>query len=279
MVFVGGVKEGISEEMLTGLVRQMEEDRQGEAGKPAPTFTWIEVRRGTTVLAQRQPTTNTAQFDCRGDASGGWKFIRAGAPIQTQPYLGFPLLSLPETVTMTGTILAPHLVRAPSPTPWTQEFISTTALLTYTTHLISGSVRPCAGGSLQASDPGARVMQRYAVKQSSSHFYIDQQVVDTTPAADIVTFQMQRQPVQVDVTGGTWKEVRAGDAHGIFWTGSPYRDMQGIAWAGDVSVLVVEKGDTVITLLGTVAPASFSGAIGDQGATEELLLAVMKGMH
>jgi hypothetical protein len=278
LTIVGEVRQGATEEMLTGLVKQMGEVQKQQAGQAVPAFTWIEVSKGKTVLAAREPAANPAQLDCRPDGRAGWNFIRGGASSLTEPFLGYPIISLPETTTITGTIQAQHEILQPSPTPPITVLIPTSALLTYTADLVSGSIRPCAGLDLQSSDPGAKLKQRYALRQTSSYIDNGQTVQQTIPAADVVTFQMHRQPARIDLAGGTWNEVRAGDAHGIFWTGSPYTDMEGIPWTGDVSMLVVEKGDTVIILEGSVNPVSINGGAAIQGMSEGLLVALLKGM-
>ena len=65
----------------------------------------------------------------------------------------------------------------------------------------------------------------------------------------------------MDVSTGDWKEVTVGDSHGIYWRGSLYRDMAGVQWNGDISVLMLEHGDTVVTVVGS----------NSVGATEQVL--------
>ena len=65
LTIVGEVRQGATEEMLTGLVKQMGETQKQQAGQAVPTFTWIEVSKGKTVLAGREPAVNPAQLDCR----------------------------------------------------------------------------------------------------------------------------------------------------------------------------------------------------------------------
>ncbi|MFL5733595.1 MAG: hypothetical protein ACJ78Q_10380 [Chloroflexia bacterium] len=281
MLLVGEVRQGITEEMLTGLVRQMVDtgqEQSGQNGKAVPTFTWIEVTRGTTVVAARQPATNPAQIECQA-VPGKWSFVRGGAVELTQPYLGFPIVPLPDTTVMTGTIDASRTITGPDPTPPTTIIMPTTAVLTYTAFLTSGSVSPCQGTDLVPADAGARLKRRYAIRRTSGYVDNVNTIEQTVPASDIVTFQLQRQPVRIDIATGTWKEVRAGDFHGIYWKGSPYTDMEGIAWSGDVGVLTAEKGDTIITLVGTLDPVPMAGSTTPiPGVTEELMVALLKGM-
>jgi hypothetical protein len=83
------------------------------------------------------------------------------------------------------------------------------------------------------------------------------------------------QPTPLDVSVGNWHEVRVSPAngrdafHGVFWHGTPYYDRAGVRWAGDVSVLMVERGDMLYTLIG--APTD--------GITEEFLLSVVKNSN
>ncbi len=133
---------------------------------------------------------------------------------------------------------------------------------TYTFQLTQASVAPCEGSTLKPSDPAGLISlkyegQRVPVKSSTIG---KPQVIRPTIIA-LTMFTSHKQPAYIDVGTGDWKEVRVGDAHGIYWRGTIYHDMSGVQWNGDISVLIVERLDTVVTIVGS----------NSVGATEQVL--------
>src|SRR5205807_8201225 len=114
--FVGPADQGISGGMLTALVAQMEQDRKQEAARKIPTFTWIELRKGSQVVSQRQPVTNTVEIDCRMLSPGKPpNFVKARTLSIMQSEVGFHLLSLPITASVPTTFTLANTIGEPSP--------------------------------------------------------------------------------------------------------------------------------------------------------------------
>ena len=202
--------------------------------KPSLSFTWIDVRQsGKTLAAAHYPQ--------------GWQEPRCQALDPANPASKRTFLALPDDEQLRQSVgfpvdLLPARITVPS---------------TYTFALLERSVSPCVENVPDPSDPGAIIRISYA----STH-----QIRRTSgDVSSLVFFQAKQYPMSIDVAGGGWEEVRSGDAHGIYWHGAPYHDLEGAGYIGDVSVLVVEKGDIVSTIIGQSRG----------GITKELLLALV----
>ncbi len=216
-----------------------------------PTFGWIEVRQGGQIISRQQRSASLQAIQCRvpgsRSASGQVRFWRTQSLQAAQADAGFSIASLPVSMTVPSS---------------------------YTLVLANASLDPCDGNNFQPSDPGAMAKLQYQV----SHWLIPPTSAATstgpfdnirriaTEVTPLTLFEMSRQTASIDVTRGTWKEMQAGAIHGVYWRGGPYRDIEGIEWIGDVEVLMIERGDMVMTLV-TQA---------NQGVTEESLLEMVK---
>jgi hypothetical protein len=234
------------------------------------SFRWIEVRSGNTILikAERAGAVNEAGTNrrCAGSASGTPTttavFLPRGRSTEQVPVVTPTYQSLPQPV-------------VPGARPFFRmsdkdqlrlslgfevEFLPAmlTTPSTYTLRLTEMAVSPCGDGPPDPHDPAAVVKLGYSSRMQSADGY--------DHLSPLVVFQAQQLPVSVDVSNGTWKIIREGGAQGVYWRGGPYRDIEGTDWPGDVSVLVVERGDMVTTFIGYAR----------QGITEEMLVGVLR---
>jgi hypothetical protein len=227
------------------------------AATAAPTFSWIELKNGDTVVN-------------RIDRSGVWqsypcKVRREAELVFTEYYQGFT--SKRDAGDALDFIIPtlPSLVTNPP---------------TYTLSLNLMSIAPCEVGKIVDADPGAILKLDYGVQ----HTIVATNAQPSTPgsgagvgmvAGPMAVYVAKVQPTPLDVSVGTWHEVRVSPAngrgtfHGVFWHGTPYYDRAGVRWAGDVDVLMVERGDMLYTLIG--APTD--------GITEEFLLSVVRNSN
>ncbi len=152
---------------------------------------------------------------------------------------------------------------------------------TYTFQLSFVSVSPCEGSTLTPSDTGGLVKLEYratrqqtgptpTARPSSQNTRTNipgQSAGGQSNSAFLSLFASNEQPTYIDVSAGSWHEVHDGDLHGLYWRGDPYQDPSGALWMGDISVLLLEHGGTVVILVGPVA----------DGFTEDVL--VEAGRH
>src|SRR5204863_2824512 len=120
------------------------------------------------------------------DPTAKREFIRMPDKVQLQLSVGFPVDFLPVSL------------NAPS---------------AYTTHLAEMSVSPCSESTPNPADRGAAVKLTYS--------FIHQLDSGDVEAPSVTVFEGRQLPQTIDVTTGTYKELRIGDLHGIYWPGAP----------------------------------------------------------
>jgi hypothetical protein len=218
-----------------------------------PTYEWIQALQANKPVAQMQRTLAANDLPC--------KLARNDRPFQ--PIYFVPVQSLANAQSKVGFNIPMLPVRISAPT-------------TATFQLSFINVAPCDNATLKPSDPGAAVAMQYRVNRRAAgptatprsaipptRSNIPGQSPGGQSGAGFLTmFVVNAQPSYIDVTTGSWHEVRSGNLHGLYWEGAPYTDMSGAQWMGDTSVLVVEHGDTVATIVGSTA----------DGITEDLLV-------
>jgi len=275
--YVGQPGQGVTEEMLIALVQQTSQQwsaRQTEISKPLPQFNWIEITRGDDVISASKQGSASQGQPCATPMPKAWGIRRtfqyAGSISDARQYAGFPLATFPQAVNVPVVLaVAPTPVGPGTPTP---PVLTETVPSTVTLVLADFAVHPCDGMQLTPSDPGAIVKLRYTARRSVQGGF------GLGRLSDIVFFQSYQQTASVDIGMNSWKEVQLNDAHGIVWTGSGYRDPEGIEWP-DVSVIVFEKGDTVITMVGssTIGSATLPTSPGfSQGMAEDILTEIAR---
>jgi hypothetical protein len=231
MTFIGQYSQGVTKEMLLGVVTRMEETRKGVGSGTPPKFTWVDVVKGTQVLSAKQLPSGWQPPDCgpdrRDTRPANGSFVRMNSAGMANAYIGYPVLSVPVQETRTET---------------------------YTLSLKNpqASVSPCSPGTLQHSDAGASIRLTY-----TGYSIFDRLGRDIR----FTLFESKGRPGTFDLGSGTWEESRVGDAHMLYWIGPQYRDPAGIEWPIDTNVLLIEKNDYTIQLVGTP----------DAGVTQELL--------
>jgi hypothetical protein len=210
-----------------------------------PTFTWIEIRRSGETFNRLERPSEWALLACREERVRNrtrplnFEFVRSLG--EARDYTGYPIPTLPESITV--------------PT-------------TYTIQLAVSAVDPCDGNDLTEGDEGALVKLQYAT--TYRQFEQGGPRGGRSLVSQVSLFAGYLQPTDVDVTTGEWHEVRVGgDIHGVYWRGGPYRDRSGAQWLGEVNVLTVERDNMVVTLVGSPA----------EGANEEMLLELVRNMR
>ena len=185
---------------------------------PPPSLTWIEARKGAQVVVQRRTPKDWQPLQCVGFTQtrppDRREFITVPSPDQANSYLSYKPLLLPTRLTSPGT---------------------------YTLRLADLAIAPCTESVPDPADKGTTLKLIYSVARQKGR------------AADVSTlvfFQGKQQPTSIDVSTGTWKSVTIGDMQGVYWQGGPYRDQEGTDWIGEVSVLILEQNDLVMTLVG-----------------------------
>lgn len=136
---------------------------------------------------------------------------------------------------------------------------------TYTLQLKGVGVHPCAGNEPQPGDINAAV----------GLYYTATIVAPGNPPAgesEMAVFQSARQTADIDLSGGTWKEVENGSAHGVLWSGESYTDASGKDWERSVKVLVVERGDVVFVIVGQSGEEVFTTILTQLGKQPPLRL-------
>ncbi len=240
-----------------------------------PQYEWIEVRQGGRVVTQQKPKANVALASCAGfsltSPDQPRTFVRLPDDRnQLRSSVGFPVEFLPRTLAISTTVSVTPTAQAltPSSAPTGPSTLITsiagplteTRTLTYSLMLTDMSVAPCIGDKPDPGDPGAVVKLAYIAQINTGR-----RSGISTP---ISFFQAREQPVFLDATNGTWKEGNVSGGHGVYWRGGPYRDVEGNAWIGDVSVLIVERNGIISTLVGQAS----------QQVTEQMLLGLWTAM-
>jgi hypothetical protein len=224
----------------------------------SPTFSWIELKNGDTLLNKIDRTGNWQSYPC--------KVQREADPITTEYYQ--PFTSKRDLGDALDFIIPnlPALITEPP---------------TYTLALNQMALAPCEPNRVVDADPGAILKLNYTAQYTLGGLSVPltatQAILpDNGPLPDQIATQItlyvaKDQPTPLDISVGSWREVRIipendkAPFHGVMWHGKPYYDRAGVRWSGDVSVLTVERGDMLYTLIG--APAS--------DITEEILLAIV----
>jgi hypothetical protein len=218
-----------------------------------PSFSWIEVRKGDQQISRISHTfAQTDALPCQ--------VARSDNPTRPGYFLPVQALRDAQANVDYNIPLLPDRISVPT---------------TYTFQLILASVDPCEGNTLKRSDPAALVALQYETRRLAA----DPNATPTPNAlgrtggiratvATITMFASHEQPAFIDVGKGSWKEISIGDIHGVYWRGSPYRDLSGVEWNGDVNVLIVEREDTAVTLVGSNI----------EGITEQMLMEVARNI-
>src|SRR5439155_6562223 len=193
-------------------------------------YAWLSARKGGQVLFPHRPPAGWVAPSCEGfsldDPAAKRDFITLPDKNQLQLNVGFEVEFLPATLPLSAT---------------------------YTLRLTDQAVSPCVESVPNPDDPGAVVKLNYVARRQTDP--------GSSDIGTLTVFQAKRLPAAIDVGSGQVKEVKIGDAHGIYWRGGPYQDLEGTHWIGDVSVMLLEQGDMVMILVGEVR----------QGITEEML--------
>jgi hypothetical protein len=202
------------------------------------SFSWIDVRQNDQTISHSQRPADWKPMQCAllegGDPQAGRVFLRLTDQDQIRATAGSLVEFLPRKLA--------------------EPYSNTLTLL-------DGGISPCAETIPDPSDAGAIVRLTYhsSVRRSRT----------ASEGSTITIFESRGQPASIDVSTGTWEEVSVGESHGVYWRGGPYRDMEGTPWIGDVSVLIVERGDRVTTFIGQ----------NNQGATKDMLLQIVSQME
>jgi hypothetical protein len=207
-----------------------------------PTYQWIQALQTNVPVTQMQRKLAANDLPC--------KLARSDRPFE--PVSFEPVQALRDAQADVGFNIPMLPVRISAP-------------VTATFQLSFINVAPCDGATLRSGDPGAAVAMQYRVNRRIAGPTVTPQssVPPTrsnipgqnpggqTGAGFITMFVVNAQPSYVDVTSGSWHEVRSGNMHGLYWSGEPYTDLSGAQWMGDTSVLMLEHGDTVVTIVGS----------------------------
>ncbi|HUP27897.1 MAG TPA: hypothetical protein VM409_05635 [Chloroflexia bacterium] len=244
-----------------------------------PQYAWIDlVQAGRSITVQDQQASGKVLPACVGfnlsDPSSTRKFIRLPDDReQARASVNFPIQFMPRTLTMTVEITATQTAQpspgaeTPGATPTSRRgptavpLPTGTRVVTYGFQLTDTSVAPCVGDTPDPNDPGASVKLNYVLNINISR--------RSGQSTSFVVFQAREQPVFIDVSKGSWKEIKGEGWHGAYWKGAPYRDPEGKEWIGDVSVLVFENGGTITTMVGDAR----------QGVTERMLTHLADYLH
>jgi hypothetical protein len=230
------------------------------------TYEWIEVRQGGRIVAQQEPKANSNLVSCVGFSLNKPDQARTFVRLpddrnQLRSSVGFPVEFLPRTLAISTTVtITPTAQPLTPPSGTVIATITETRTLTYSFTLTDMSVAPCTVSSPDPGDPGAVVKLAYVAQTTTGR-----RSGTSTP---LTFFQAREQPVFLDATNGAWKEVEVSGGRGVYWRGGPYRDVEGNAWIGDVSVLIVERNGIVSTLVGQAS----------QQVTEQMLLGLWTAM-
>jgi hypothetical protein len=217
-----------------------------------PSFSWIEVRRSGEPVSLVTHHVAPDDLPC----------VVARADNPDRPGFFIPLQALRDAQANVdyNIPLFPNNITVPT---------------TFTFQLSLASIDPCDGNTLKGSDPAALIALQYEARRLT----FDPNATPTpnglgrppgirATVATIALFASHEQPAFVDATTGEWKEVRIPGVHGVYWHGTPYHDLSGAEWNGDVNVLTIEHEDTVVTLVGS----------GIEGINEQVLVEIARNL-
>ena len=256
LILAGQGSQGITESFLTEAVESIDAERQAEENLKSEAFTWIDIWRGSQLLLARKLPDDWKEADC---ATNGASFARIRNHDVAKELVDYPIVKLPAMIPGPKVIARQRDEGAPSrPITATREMTVTLAT-TYTVRLVDMWVQKC---SQDVPDADGKVKMRYTVTFTTERPVRSGPVPDivllqdsNVPlVSDVVLFQTRRLPTSFYVEGGQWKEVTIGDARGIYWSGSQYRDAEGLFWQDGANVLVIERGEMVVTLVSRVSP-------------------------
>jgi hypothetical protein len=218
-----------------------------------PTYQWIQALQANKPVTQMERTLPATDLPC--------KLARSDRPFQ--PVYFVPVQALKDAQANVGYNIPvlPVRISAPATSTFQLSFVN---------------VAPCDNATLRSGDPGADVAMQYRVNRRlagptpTPNFSVQptrsnipgQSTGGQSGTGFMAVFVVNAQPSYIDVTNGSWHEVRNGTLHALYWLGGPYTDLSGAQWMGDTSVLLVEHGDTVVTMVGSYA----------DGITEDLLV-------
>ncbi len=208
-------------------------------------FRWIEVRQDGKLISRRDQSSGTAIANCPATAPGSdttTNFVPRAGLKDAQSAVSFPLVQLPFALT--------------TPSAYTLQFIDT-------------AVAFCGAAQPQTGNRGAIALMDY----QASHRIPGATAPPGTgwptgyvnEVTQLAVFQQESLPADIDVSSGTWEEVRVGDIHGIYRQGGAYSDPAGNVSLGSVSVMVVEQGDVVLTFVGN----------SERGITRDMLISLL----
>ncbi len=258
LTLVGQTSPALSERFFTEAVTSIDRERGAEEDLKSPAFTWIDVMRGSQVIMSKEPPADWKAPDCFGQ-NQPIIFHTVGSLASAQALVGYNIAALPGTVSGPGVIqFAPSGGIATPPIAATKGVTGTNTTL-YALGLADVGILSC---SKQPNDPDAKVKLRYNVRLLEERPAVSPggapvlQDTNSPTVSDIIVFQTRREPAALSVEGGQWKEVKVGEARGVYWSGSQYHDIEGQYWQSGANVLILEKGDIVITLESRVSPES-----------------------
>lgn len=207
-----------------------------------PTYRWIEVKQGPKPLSNVERPDEWRAPLCPdyklSDPAAKRKYVSIPDTQQIQANVGFAIVFLPKLIAM------------PDPPTSTANFVMG----------LSGMAVSSCEEAFSTGDRGASVKIDYLANRSSAE--------GATRTAALSIFQGRQVPALLDAASGEWREVTVGKAHGVYWRGGPYNDPSGSTWIGDVSVMAIERGDLVMTLVGE----------NSSGITEGFLTEVVRGI-
>lgn len=268
LTLIGQASTGVNEEFLAQAISTIDTEQRGEENIKSPPFTWIDVWRGSQLLLGKNLPADWNPPTCLSPDQSSL-FLPVGNLEIAQEQAAYPILTLPESAR--GPDMPVQRVASkitPFPGGPADARITVTLPTTYTLTLADIGVLAC---SKERADPNAKIKMRYVVRFVIPPFIDDGPTQDmpiwptNTGASNIVAFEARRTPISFYVEGGQWKEVKVGEARGIYWSGNQYHDMEGVYWPNGANVLIVERGDIVMTLISTSAP-------------ETLLIAAAEGL-
>jgi hypothetical protein len=221
-----------------------------------PGFTWIEVRKGSDVLNRVLRPSGWQEYPC--------KVERLKTTLQNEWFHTYTSMRIVEDKLTFDVPMLPARIDVP---------------LEHTLEFKEASVAPCKADEEVSQDPGAMLKLEYAVEHKvfdpSGPTPVPGSPADQqTIVAPLIVYVAQNQPLPLSVRDGTWREVKLTDAHGgpdlhgVIWRGDGFHDRSGVAWYGEVIVLLVERGNMIMMIEG--APYD--------GVTEEFLLEVARNV-
>jgi hypothetical protein len=258
MMLVGQASAGITEEFMAEVVRAIDTERRGEENLKLPPFTWVDVWRGSELLLGKNLPADWEAPTC--DPGRSSLFLPAANLEIAQGRVDYPIIMLPQSLVGPDMLVrrAPG-IGTPAASGSPDGRVEVTLPTTYTMSLADVGVQAC---SKETEDPSAKVKMRYVVRFETPTLTGEGLMRDipirvpNVGGANIVVFESRRTPAAFYVEGGQWKTVKIGEGWGVYWSGFQYRDMEGIFWSSGTNVLIVERGDMVLTLISSLAPES-----------------------